>query len=434
MGDISNGSEISSIRGGDFELGASGISAPSSVGLVIEDVTPTALMPLESDLGLVLGSGSATFTRATTGTFEDRNDGLVKSSAIDAARFERQGLLIEGARTNLLLRSQEIDNASWTKVNAPTITTNIAVAPDGTTTADGIQSADAVNFKTIRQINVVAGNSTLTASTFVKKETSETFFGGLNINFTGGTGKIAYVIFDATDGSFVIPGAASITPTVNVEDRGTYWYVRVTATDTGANTSGEFSYYGTLSNNGTSLGTGAGSVRTIWGNQLELAPFASSYDPTAGTNPARALDDFSIDPANIPSPTEDYSVCMKVKALGFDSGTSQVLSNVDGETSRRIQWNTTTGAIEAIHGAVTSASTSTFSAGDSVKVCFAVDGANQTLYINGVQEDQDAKGTVTGSATAIDIGHQAGANQAFSYISDYRIYDAALTASQAKAI
>jgi hypothetical protein len=51
------------------------------------------------------------------------------------------GLLVEAARTNSLLRSQEFDNAAWTKSGTftPTVTADQAVAPDGTTTADRFQ-------------------------------------------------------------------------------------------------------------------------------------------------------------------------------------------------------------------------------------------------------------------------------------------------------
>lgn len=53
------------------------------------------------------------------------------------------GLLVEASRTNVVLRSQEFENAAWTStasgVANPTVTANAAVAPDGTTTADRVQ-------------------------------------------------------------------------------------------------------------------------------------------------------------------------------------------------------------------------------------------------------------------------------------------------------
>jgi type 1 fimbria pilin len=63
------------------------------------------------------GSGDLTFTRASSAT-----------------RVNSDGL-IESPRTNLVLYSEEFDNAYWTKTNV-TITANATTAPDGNLTAD----------------------------------------------------------------------------------------------------------------------------------------------------------------------------------------------------------------------------------------------------------------------------------------------------------
>jgi hypothetical protein len=71
------------------------------------------------------GSGDLTFSRASSAT-----------------RVASNGL-IEKVRTNLILQSQNFDNASWVKTGAggapaPIVTANAGVAPDGTTTADRV--------------------------------------------------------------------------------------------------------------------------------------------------------------------------------------------------------------------------------------------------------------------------------------------------------
>ena len=53
----------------------------------------------------------------------------------DPVTLQPKGFLVEEARTNLLLRSEEFDNANWTKSRA-TVTANAATAPDGTSNAD----------------------------------------------------------------------------------------------------------------------------------------------------------------------------------------------------------------------------------------------------------------------------------------------------------
>ena len=53
--------------------------------------------------------------------------------------------LIEDVPYNLATYSESINN--WTNTNSPTVTTNIAIAPDGTLTADGLQDTTGSSFK-----------------------------------------------------------------------------------------------------------------------------------------------------------------------------------------------------------------------------------------------------------------------------------------------
>jgi hypothetical protein len=198
-------------------------------------------------------------------------------------------LLLEPQRSNLVTFSEQFDNAAWTKNNSPTITTNIATAPDGYSGADGIQSTDALNYKSIAQTLSVSANSTMTISVFVKKETSETAFGGFYIYFQGATPKIVYGIVNAVTGT-VTYASSTLTPTTKVESYGNYWRIASTATDTGSNTLCEIGYYGSLSANGTSISPAVGSVRTLWGFQAEVGAYATSYIPTLGASVTRVAD------------------------------------------------------------------------------------------------------------------------------------------------
>ena len=74
------------------------------------------------------------------------------------------GLLVESARTNSLLRSEEFDNAAWTKgPSIGTITADYATAPDGTLTADRYQYSNTNNDYVLQAFPA----STLAASTSV---------------------------------------------------------------------------------------------------------------------------------------------------------------------------------------------------------------------------------------------------------------------------
>ena len=94
-----------------------------------------------------------TFTRASSGTClkGGTTTGIANGDMVTCSTDQPRvmpggdgtgglGLLVEGERTNRLLRSQEFDNAAWANdvfgAGAITVTADQAVAPDGTTTAD----------------------------------------------------------------------------------------------------------------------------------------------------------------------------------------------------------------------------------------------------------------------------------------------------------
>ena len=80
-------------------------------------------------------------SRASTGTYFD-SAGVMRTAPINQPRLNyslvggtwtQPTVLIEPASTNILLYSQDFDNAAWPKI--ATVTANTTTAPDGTTTA-----------------------------------------------------------------------------------------------------------------------------------------------------------------------------------------------------------------------------------------------------------------------------------------------------------
>lgn len=105
-----------------------------------------------ADLRKVPGWG---FSRGAVGYADDRAGRLLQFPA-NEPRITDKGLLVEGARTNALLRSQEIEAASWNKTDA-TITPDAAAAPDGSITADLVTEGSAGTAQLGQSVTITSG-------------------------------------------------------------------------------------------------------------------------------------------------------------------------------------------------------------------------------------------------------------------------------------
>ena len=119
--------------------------------------------------------GRITFTRASSGTYFD-SAGVMQTATTDVPRFNYEyngtswvakGLLVEPTATNLLLRSREFDNASWTKVDT-TITANAANGVDGAATMD-LCTEGSAGTSFVRQTVTIVANSTNTFAIDLKR-------------------------------------------------------------------------------------------------------------------------------------------------------------------------------------------------------------------------------------------------------------------------
>jgi hypothetical protein len=127
-----------------------------------------------------------TFTRTTTGTYIG-SDGLVKTAAIDEPRFDYdpttlqpRGLLIEVARTNILLHSSDLTQAVWTPTNATVAMT--ATGPNGVANSATTVTATAGNATVLQA--VIAASTGRISSVYIKRRTGT---GTVEITQNGGT-------------------------------------------------------------------------------------------------------------------------------------------------------------------------------------------------------------------------------------------------------
>jgi hypothetical protein len=216
-----------------------------------------------------------TFARASSGTYTD-SAGVLRTAATDVPRFdhnpltgESPGLLVEEQRTNLLIRSEEFDNAPWNPQSAaPTVTANTAISPSGTLTADTITFAAADSRIQGDQIPVTAGVS-YTFSVYVKAV-------GVSLN------KCRLAFFDGAQQNSADFTVSNLT------------WTRISNTFVAASTAlARFQIRNATDVLANSL--------FFWGAQLEAGATASSYIPTTTAAATRNADVAQITGTNFSS-------------------------------------------------------------------------------------------------------------------------------------
>lgn len=240
---------------------------------------PLVNLPLKNNLSGDF-AGTLTFARTTTATYIDRY-GVVQSAAIDEARFEKEGLLIEGASTNLLTYSEQFDNAIYTLVTDTTVIVDDTTAPDGTLTADRLTKT-AATFAVRGQVATSAITGRHNASIFVKSGDLTEVTIGL---FDGDGTVITRCVLDMTTGN--LTAQIGSVNDCQVKILGNGWFrFSVAGTTTIANP--QIRVYP-----GDATEAIAGYI-FVWGAQLEELPFASSYIPTITVAVPRTVDNLTL--------------------------------------------------------------------------------------------------------------------------------------------
>jgi hypothetical protein len=230
-----------------------------------------------------------TFTRASTATYFD-SAGVLQSAAIDAPRLDynpstlvAQGLLIEEARTNLLLQSADF-TTTWGQSNV-TITANTTASPDGGTNGDTLltNSAGAATNQTSQTFTA---GSTITITVFAKKNAS---------NFVRvEAGNLVNCWYDLNTGVTGTNSAGSgnvLFSAKSIQTISGGWYRCVLTVTTSTITTLGVLLFATNTDNNTSS---INSSIFLWGAQLEAGAFPTSYIPTTTTALTRAADVASV--------------------------------------------------------------------------------------------------------------------------------------------
>ena len=121
-------------------------------------------------------TGAATCSKKGLATTGIANGDLVVCASNNQPRVEPDadgvlGLRVEAARTNSLLRSDELTVSPWADVGTPTVTDG-ATSPFGTATADTIDDNDAVAYEGRSQAVTVTSGAAYTLACYLKAGTA----------------------------------------------------------------------------------------------------------------------------------------------------------------------------------------------------------------------------------------------------------------------
>jgi len=314
----------------------------------------------------------------------------------DPVTLAPKGLLIEEQRTNLILRSQEFDNASWSK-SGSTVTANATTSPDGTADADKLVETATTGQHRASQAVTVTSGAAYTYSIYAKAAERTSIWVRII-----GAATFAGCIVDLTNGA--ITGTTGTSTATNV---GNGWY-RITVSGTSDSTTATV-YANLIDGAGANTYTGDGvSGIYAYGAQLEAGAFATSYIPTVASQVTRSADVATMTGTNFSS---WYNQTEGTFVTSVQAVSGRLLSANDGSTANRIlvfnRVSETSIGANIIVATVTQASLSRTVADTSAvnSVSLAYKENDFAFCANGGVVQTDGTGTVP-TVSQLDIGRE----------------------------
>jgi hypothetical protein len=350
---------------------------------------------------------------------------------------EALGLSVWEARTNLLLRSQEFDNAYWTKTNA-SISANQIIAPDGTLTGDKLveNTANSTHFV---ERSISLSTAAHSFSVFAKK--GERNFIWLRGVAAGALNVQAW--FNLDTGAVGTISAAGSGATRSIKNMGNGWYLCTLVIPSAVASAFEYRY-GVTSADNTTTYTGDGvSGIYIWGAQLETGAFATPYIPTVASTVARSADVAVMTGVNFSRwyRADEGAFVVDAFARATPSSSRFALVVSDGTANNRIGMatraaTTTTGLQVVVGGSTVATCAVTVSADAFYKFAGSYAANDFNAAVNGTLATQDTLGGVP-VVTSMTIGsNQAGdaTTTLNGYIKSLSYYPTRLTNAQLQAV
>jgi hypothetical protein len=330
----------------------------------------------------------------------------------DPVTLQPRGLLIEEQRTNLRTFSEDLTNSVYVKTDC-TISSNTAVAPDGTTTADTIveNTANAPHF--VFSPVTITGGATTTFSVFLKAANRNA-----QVRLQSNNGTFSFVIADINlangtqIGATSSSGASGISLTIASFNNG--WYRVVVTAALAADVTSAAGYVFTYNGGISYAGNGTSGV-LAWGWQHEAGTFATSYIPTVASQVTRAADVATITGQNFSQwynqGAGTFVISMNTAKPTSVTGPNRAFTASDGTESNRVATDFVGSSVRGIVsvGAVNQALISvSYSDNSIVNAALAYRTDDFAFTSNGGSPVTDVSGTVPTSLNSLILGAQTG--------------------------
>ncbi|WP_445364884.1 LamG-like jellyroll fold domain-containing protein (plasmid) [Microbulbifer sp. ANSA001] len=400
-------------------------------GMIGRISNPMVHMPLVDSLQ---GNyrGELNYTRASAATYVDRY-GVLRTAAIDEPRFEVEGLLVEGSRTNFIVDSAEFDSSGWNR-SGISAQKDAVLAPDGSLSADKLVEGTNDSSHFASQYFLPEAGQAYTFSFFYKRGERH-----LKVRFTLGFDGAAEVQIDTLQHIHV--GKTSGAEVKIKPLAGDWFRVEFTAVAGSAPSSTQAQVYLIRDLAGVNAYTGDGSSGAyIWGAQLEKGEFASSYISTTAVPVTRGSDflrlPFAGNHPDLIRRNSQFSYVVTGDRAGV-SGYSRGLFGVYSPSSfsySMIRNNSGTDELRYYRDGVGIRTGGLVLVQDDepFRVAVTVQGDSAAIYQGGefAESRLMQPAVVESNPEYLGIGISNTASNWFGHIRDLRIYDVALTAGE----
>jgi hypothetical protein len=404
---------------------ASGATWFNSAGTVTNTMTGVVVSYTASTQVLVVNVASVVGS-GTYATWQVSN--LMPRLDYNPSTLAAQGFLVEEARTNLCLQSEDWGSATWSK-SGSTITANATTAPTGTTVADKLVEDTSTGTHITTQSISLGGsvdNSAYVISVFAKASERTRFQ-----LFDNAQASSGITSFDLSNGT-VVSGTGTITAVGNGWYRCSVFPLKSTSITSTLTIR-------LISTGSTTNYTGDGTSGIfVFGAQLEVGAFPTSYIPTTTTALTRAADVASVNTLspwfNATEGTWFADATINFAVTGFPVIVDGRVSSTDIVQVGYVTENLSVGYVKAGNVDQAVLYNTGLTGVRNRRIAFGVKTNDFAISTNGGPVVSDALGSMPTNITSISLGNAAGANVLNGYLRRIAYYPRRLSNAELQSI